>query len=195
MLLNSQADLLMLGLLSDTTSVGIYKVASSGANLVSIPLIAANLFIASRVTSLYSKNNRKELQDVLLTSAKLTTAVSLSAVGVFYFWGEGLIYIGFGNEYSAAFTSLTILSAGHLISVAFGSNGLVLAMTGHEKDAALLAFAAASANILLNYLLIPSYGSNGAALSTSITSCIWNILMWIRVLQKIKVNTSAIKFF
>ena len=195
MLLNAQADILMLGMLSDAREAGIYKVASSGANLVSIPLIAANLFIASRVTSLYTRNKKNELQSVLSMSAIVTSSVSLLSVVIFFICGERLIDTAFGEEYSEAFHPLAILSLGHLISVAFGSNGTVLAMTGHEKDAALLAFAAAVVNVALNGILIPKFGTQGAAIATAISSCIWNTLMWLRVRSKIKVNTSIFKKF
>lgn len=190
MLINTQADVLMLGILGSAHETGLYKVAASGANLVVLSLTAANLLIAPRISAMYTRGELVRLQRLLSLSSRSTFVVALSVAGVFWLWGAGLLGTVFGAEYRAAFWPLAILCVGQLINVGAGPVGLVLSMTGHEADAARMAGAAAVINIALNLVLIPKFGGVGAATSTGITMFVWNGLMLISVRNRTGLGAS-----
>ena len=54
---------------------------------------------------------------------------------------------------------------------------LVLVMVGHERPVALGLALSATANIILNLLLVPTWGMTGAAVSTTLTLICWNFLL------------------
>ncbi len=191
MLINTQADILMLGILGTAHDTGLYKVAAKGANIVALSLIAANLFIEPRIAAMYSLGKLKELQRLLTLSVRSTVAVALVTTLIFWFMGRDLLKLVFGVPYLGAYWPLAILCLGQLINVGTGSVGVVLNMTGNENDAARMAGVAAVSNIALNTILIPNYGGIGAAISTSITMLIWNILMLHKVRLNIKVDPSV----
>lgn len=177
MLINTQADILMLGLLGSAPATGLYRVASQGANLVSLALIAANLYIAPRIATLFSAGDMRILQRMLTASVRATFFLALLVAGIFWLAGRGLLSLVFGHAYLAAFAPLAILSVGQLINVGFGSVGQVLNMTGNEREAARMAGVAAVANVVLNAMLIPVYGGIGAATATVISTLMWNLFM------------------
>lgn len=46
-------------------------------------------------------------------------------------------------------------------------------------------------NVLLNYLLIPLHGANGAAIATMISVGVWNLLMVVFAKRTLGINANA----
>jgi O-antigen/teichoic acid export membrane protein len=55
--------------------------------------------------------------------------------------------------------------------------GLILNMVGLERITALGVVVAAVINVFLNVLLIPFLGTLGAAVATSVSLIVWNVLL------------------
>lgn len=55
----------------------------------------------------------------------------------------------------------------------FGPAETLLMMTGHERVAALSGMVAAAANVVLNAVLIPLCGIEGAAIATAVSGVVW----------------------
>jgi O-antigen/teichoic acid export membrane protein len=70
-----------------------------------------------------------------------------------------------------------ILAIGELVNVLTGYGGLVLVMTGHEKDLARSVALGAVVNLGLTVLLIPIVGIDGAAIGTATGLVCSNLLM------------------
>jgi len=111
---------------------------------------------------------------------------------LFLFWGEQVITLVFGHEFVGAALPLAIISVGQLMNAGFGSVGLVLGMTGYEREITKGVAVATLTNVVLNMLLIPKYGINGAAFATAVTLFAWNVLLWIAVARYVGVDTLAI---
>ena len=62
----------------------------------------------------------------------------------------------------------------NFFSVLMGQVGQVMALTGHEKITAVAVFFSVIINIILNLILVPDYGMNGAAIATALSIVIWN---------------------
>jgi O-antigen/teichoic acid export membrane protein len=62
-------------------------------------------------------------------------------------------------------------------------------MTKHQNDAALILLGAVVLNILLNLILVPSFGMEGAAIATATSTAAWNLAMVVRVKQLLGVRT------
>ena len=87
-----------------------------------------------------------------------------------------------GSEFINAKYVLLILLIGKLVDSISGSVGVILQMTGHQKVFQNIVFIALILNILLNLLLIPIYGIEGAAISSTCSIIFWNIssVMYVR---------------
>jgi O-antigen/teichoic acid export membrane protein len=104
---------------------------------------------------------------------------------LFLLVGENILNLVFGSDYTQAYGVLSILIVGQLLNVMFGSVGMVLNMTGNQSYAARIAGMAAILNIVMNLIMIPNFGGEGAAVSTAVTLFIWNSLMY----KSVKINT------
>lgn len=190
-LINSYADLIMLGLLQGDKEVGIYRVAAQGASLVIFGLMALNLVVAPHFARLHAQGAHQKLQQLVTRSAQVILALALPAVGLYVFFGDSLIRWFFGRDFSSAYLPLVILALGQLVNAAMGSVGFLLNMTGHEKDVTVGIVIAAVVNILLNAALIPVFGMTGAASATAISLAVWNIFLWHRVRLRLNINSTA----
>jgi len=107
----------------------------------------------------------------------------------------GKIILNFyGFEFREAYTPLLILLPGQLLNICCGSVGLILSLTGYQYYTAIIFAASSFVNISLNFLLIPAYGMIGAAISTTISVCFWNILMAFYVIRKLKIQPTILRF-
>ena len=90
----------------------------------------------------------------------------------------------FGKEFVSGTIAFLILSVGRLISSLSGPAGNILQMTNNQNIYAKILFIGALFNIVLNYILIPIYGVNGAAIASMLSLVIWNVLMIYQVRRK-----------
>ena len=73
----------------------------------------------------------------------------------------------FGDRFAAGgATALLLLTAASFLQATFGLSATVLAMTGYARLSLLNALGALGLQVVLNLLLIPRMGLNGAALAT-----------------------------
>jgi O-antigen/teichoic acid export membrane protein len=191
MLINQHTDILMLGLFRSAEEVGVYRVAVSIATLVAFGLQAVTMVVAPHFARLYSQNDMARLQRLVTLSARAILAVALPVVLVLVLFGGPLLRLIFGEEYSDGYTPMAILAGGQLVNAAMGSVGGLLNMTGHERETARGVAIAAAANVVLNLLLIPPFGLNGAALATALSMTLWNLVLWQAVRLRLNIDSMA----
>ena len=82
----------------------------------------------------------------------------------------------FGDEFRAGAPLLAVLAVGQFINVATGSVGYLLIMSGHEKWILNRSIFIAAISLALNLLLIPRFGTLGAAMATAISVASTNLI-------------------
>jgi O-antigen/teichoic acid export membrane protein len=194
-LINSYTSIVMLGLFVTSSDIGIYRVADQMALLVSVSLQAINMVVAPQFARLYSIGDMGHLQKLATSSARVVLSLTLPVVLIFLLFGKPLLNLVFGEEFVPAYGLLSILALGQLVNSAMGSVGFLLIMTGYEQDTARILAVAAAGNIALNLILVPLWGTNGAALASAITLTVWNVLLMIRVFQRLKINPTSFYFY
>lgn len=190
-LINSQTDIIMLGIFSNAGQVGIYKVVIQGGFLVSFTLTAVNTVIAAHIVHLYQAGEHAKLQRVVTWAARCIFLGTLPVALIFIVVGGQILSLVFGEVYGVGQTALAILCVGQLVSAAMGPVIFLLNMTGHEREAARGIAVAASLNILLNILLIPRFGIEGAATANCLTLVLWNILLWRTACRRLGIESSV----
>ncbi len=188
--INSRTDIIMLGAMKEAKIVGIYSVASAGADLVSFVLFSVNTSFGPILSRLYQSGERQALQREITHSARLAFLFSLPLALILVVFGKWFLLL-YGEEFTAGATVLSILCIGQIINVSAGSVGLILIMTGHEKETSIGFGLGALVNILLNFLLIPKWSKEGAAVATAISIAIWNITMAWFVWKRLGLYTTA----
>ena len=190
-MLNSQVDILFLGMLNTPRDVGLYRVAVQGAGLVAFGLNAVNAVVAPQFARLYSQNDMVRLQRLVTGSARFILVAALLVAAVFIFAGNFLLCHVFGNEYGAGYFPLVILASGQVVNAGLGSVGFLLNMTGHERDVVKTMGITAIFNLIANFFFIQIWGTVGAATATALSTIFWNITLHILVRRRIGINSMA----
>ena len=192
--INSQADIVMLGIFKPPADVGIYRVAVQIALVASFGLQAVNMVVAPRFATFYTKREMNRLQRLVTRSAQIVLTFNLIITSLFILFGKIFLDLVFGKEFITAYIPLLILLIGQLVNSAAGSVGFLLNMTGYEKDTARGMTLAAGINIMLNFSLIPPLGPKGAAIATAVSMITWNVILWWFVRKRLGINSLAFDF-
>lgn len=194
-LISGQVDIVILGLLGSASDVGIYKVATQGALLVSFGIQAANIVVSTRFAELHAKNNKIKMQEVAKNSSRINFLFAFP-VGLFMiFYGESMINLLFGIEFSRASVPLAILSFGQIVNSYFGSVGVILNMTGNESIVSKTTWFTAIFNLVMNICFINIYGVIGVAIATTMSLVMWNLILFQAVKRRIGIDTSPFSIF
>ncbi len=187
----SNNDTILLGLINGTDNVGIYGIASKLSLAVSFPLIVANVIFAPIISEYYSTQNIDGLQHKLNKGMRIVIPGSLFLFTIIIIFKEQILVI-FGSDFTLGSTSLVILSIGQIINAILGPVGFLLSQTAYEKTVMKTLLFAAILNIILNLLLIPHYGIEGAAIATSLSIISWNAILYYKVRQHLGIDASGL---
>ena len=186
-LLNSRIDIIMLGAIKGVDAVGIYAVLLGISKLTVFIHQAANSVLGPTIATLYSEGEMRQLESVVRKSMLSVFAFSL-VIGIpLILLGKQVLLI-FGAEFIPGRTALAILVVGSIFTSFTGAVGILLNMTGHQNDTAIAVGISAVLNIILNSVLIPIWGINGAATATTTSLILINIIKAISVKRKLGIS-------
>jgi O-antigen/teichoic acid export membrane protein len=169
------SDTLMIGFFMSSDSVGVYGTAIRVSTTMALVLGAAASVFGPRFAALHQRGDSAELENLARRVARGCGLVALPLLAVFLIFPKPVMSL-FGPEFVSGSTALMILAVGQFVNVASGLVGLLLAMTGHEKRLLQATAVSALLNILLNLILIPRLGIEGAAVATAASLILINVL-------------------
>ena len=173
--LNLWMDIIMLGVLSDSTEVGLYKIMSALAMLAGIPVSALITIFNPIISEHIERKALTELNDLLKTVTRWLIVISIPIILGMLLLTE-LVLWPFDSEYMVGENALIILLLGQVVWVACSPAMRIVPMSGYSMLTLGNSTGAAVLNIGLNIWLIPKYGATGAAISaTASTLCTWSL--------------------
>lgn len=190
-LINSYADLIVLGIFRSDEEVGVYRAVFQVALLVIFGLQAMNQVLQPHFARLHEQGDREKLQRVVTISARAILALALPPVLIFIVFGTDLLGWVFGEAFRTGGAALAILAIGQLFSAGLGPVGVLLNMTGNEADSVRALMIVATTNVILNFLLVPLFGMVGAAVATALAVIFLNILLRRRVGMRLGIEATA----
>lgn len=183
-------DVFMLGSMVSEKEVGIYNLAYKLASLAMLVIISMNVVLAPKITQLYKTNDSKELHSVIAKSTKLVIFLTVPIVLVLIIFSNSILSV-FGDGFTQGKTALIIISIGILINVLTGNVDQILNMTNNQKALKNITIFGFLINLILNYLLIPTYGINGSAMASLITNTAFNLVCLFYIKKKLGFYTFA----
>ena len=177
----------LLGYFMGAINVGIYNAATPLVGLMAfIPAMFAQLFFPL-ITKEFSRKNHKVIRELSKQVGKWIFILNLPLFLIMFAFPNTLVNTFFGEQYLIAGSVLRILSVGGLISsLSFLSTDLIT-MIGKSKLILMNIIGASILNVILNAILIPRYGLNGAAIATMIVTALFAITLLCEVKHHIKV--------
>lgn len=185
-----QADTVMIGAMIGAGEAGIYGAATRVANLAAFVLTSVNLVAGTMISSHHHRGEHDRLQRLLATASGFIFGGTLAISLVLWFGAEPLMKL-FGSEFIAGIWPLRWLLLGQVVNALSGPVGYIMTLTGHHRLAAQIFTAMIVVNIVLNFILIPVLGMNGAAVATAITTALWNVILSIYVMKRMNLDATV----
>lgn len=192
--INERIDIIMISKQLTASDVAVYTVAYKFAAFSAFGLVIINSVMVPLIAKHFSSNEKAmNLESLIKPNIRKAFFVSSIIAIILIVFGKHLLsFFGKNTEnYSIGYLSMIILIFGQITNVGIGSVGYILTMAKLEKLAIMSIISSIIINITLNYLLLPIYGIEGAAISTSLAMIVWNILMLIFVKIKIDLNPTV----
>ena len=183
-------DVLLVGALMSPRDAAIYTVATRIIQMGSLALDAIGQAVEPMFSRLLAGNHHERTGTLYQVAAawliSLTWPLFIAAM-VFASTVLGL----FGPDFGEAAPVVVILALSSLLGTGLGSIDILLVMAGKSVWSLWNAGAALGANIVLNLLLIPEMGLNGAALAWAISRVLANVLPFLEMRTLLPVNPAG----
>lgn len=186
-------DTIMLGMFKTEQEVGIFGVALKLADATSLVLFAVNAIAAPKFAELFGRGDLDGLRKAVSQATKLVFWASLPVFVLIGCFPSFLLSI-FGPEFREGTFALLMLTSGQLISAISGSVGSLLQMTGRQKLYQNIIVFATVLKVVLNLILIPRYGINGAAFSGMFSVALINLVSVVYSKRSLMLSTLYVPF-
>ncbi|MCO6042260.1 flippase [Thermococcus alcaliphilus] len=182
------ADTLMLGYYKTSESVGLYNAATLLARFLPILLTSAEFVYIPIASSLYARNEIAMIRKTYSILTKWIFLLTLPLSSVIFLFPENVILYVFGSKYIKASSALQILSLGFMFHISLGLNGGTLIAIKKSNFLVMSNLISTVFNVMINAILIPIYGIEGAAVATVISYSIANLLNSFKLYKDTKIH-------
>lgn len=193
--INERIDIVMISKMLGPIDNAIYGVAFKFAAFSGFGIVILNQVLVPQYAKYFKeKGNVNELQKIIKPNVRKSFFLSSLVLISLLLFGKNILTL-FGksiNEYTSGFATIIILSFGQLFNVAVGSVGYILTMAKLEKYVFIGLTLGIISNLILNSLLVPKFGIQGAAIATSTSMILWNVVMLYFVIRKTKINPTIL---
>lgn len=191
LVVTQQAGPLIIGALTEARDVAVYVAASRFANVLVFLPASLNVAFGATAARLWASGAREELGRVASRTALTAFAGNVALAAPLVLAAAPLLGL-LGPEFRTGSDVLCVLVLGQLASNLGGPNGIVLVMTGHERDAALGMGIAALATTGLTAIAAPLAGAVGAAWASVAGTVVWNVVLSGLVRRRLGVGVGVV---
>lgn len=190
----AQTDKIMIKFMIDDAATGIYSAASACAGMASF--VFAAIIDSMRPTILEHKKNESQLYETNLCRLySIIIYMALAQSLAMTLFAKPIIWILYGTQYFASISVLSII----VWQATFSYIGSVrnIWILAEEKHSYLwiINLSGAITNVLLNLLLIPKWGVEGAAVASVVTQIFTNVIIGYIIKPIRENNTIMLKSF
>ena len=169
-------DTLMLGYFGSTEAVANYNVVFPLANVLTLVFTSFAFLFMPVLSELHAEGREGELHRLYTVVTKWIFLGTLPIFLLFVLFPSEAISYTFGGRYAEASATLKILAVGFFSHTLVGPNESTLNSIGATRRVMYDNVTAAVVNIIINLLLVPTYGIVGAAVGTTVAYVVLNTL-------------------
>lgn len=159
----SGAGIWVLGMHRPVEEVAVFGAATYLALLVQAPIVAVNNVLMPVAAELLSRGENRVLERVARGAAAVAGLPSLAATVLLMVAGGFVLAAVFGSDYAVGHLILAILAAGRCVGVVLGPCPILLTMSEHQRDVAVVMTAMSLATLAGFLILAPHFGGIGIA--------------------------------
>ncbi|MBA2578221.1 MAG: oligosaccharide flippase family protein [Euzebyaceae bacterium] len=173
-------DTILLGVLRSTQEAGIYAVATRYLTIGHLVIGAILQVTGPKLSELLAAKSQDRASSVYQAATCWVTALVWPVYFTVGIFAPFLLQV-FGREFVAGQTALLILAGAMLIAAVSGPVDVVLLMGGKSWWSLVNWGMAFVVNVVLNLVLIPSHGINGAAIAWAVSILVRNLIPVVEV--------------
>lgn len=181
------ADIILVGLMLDLESSGLYFNAFRTAGLMTLISYAIVLVIAPMITRAFYAKEMRKAQLLATASVWVGFSFALMVFLAFVLFGVPILAL-FGPTYDDGQLILELLAIGLLVDAATGPSRTLMMTTGHERTYVYALGAITLVGFVVQVLVLPFYGMIGLALVNMITRLVSQAFMAIWCIVYIKID-------
>ena len=167
-LLYTKVDQIMIGNMIDHYSVGLYAVSTKIFNLPTVLIYMINQSVFNQLVTSYKTNRDQFFKDYTKITNYFTVLAFVIVITLIAL-AESIIGTLFGQFYVDAVSILNVQVFGLLFMFNAGLRSSYLTISSNQNIILITTVFSAFLNVIINYILIPLYGTTGAAIATVIT--------------------------
>ena len=146
---------------------GIFTICAFIGIIIELPKRAANQIIGPLISEHFKAKNIIEVEKIYQkASINLGVISLLLGIGIFTNIQDLFLFIPKGEQIQAGFYVVLLIGLSKIIAMIFGPNGELLIYSNQKQFMIISLMISTIILVLLNMLLIPIYGINGAAIAT-----------------------------
>jgi O-antigen/teichoic acid export membrane protein len=162
-------DTIMLGFFADEKAVGFYSMALKISKLPMLFVGALGLVLIPQLSSSFHQNDLENFKILILKSLNFVITFSLPVIFFVFGISNELLFVFAGEQFVGAAYTLKILSIVVLLIGLSNVFGLqILTPMGKDKYLTFSVLLGTIISLILNFILIPLYQENGAAITNII---------------------------
>lgn len=183
LILLNWTDVLMLGKFETDRNIGIYNAAFKVGYLTLFFVMAMGSIILADISEHFNNKSFKKLHHTIKKATQITALLTVPLALVLIVFNEKILSL-FGPEFVEGKMALIFITSGALFNALTGNVDQLLNMTDNQITVRNIMFIGFLINVILNLILIPIYGINGAAFSSLIVNIIVNTIFVIIIKKK-----------
>lgn len=186
-------DKILVNQLLGLSETGVYTIAFYFGTLVLIPSRSLLRISGTLISDAWKRDDRKYIRDIYSRSC-----INQFIFAAFLFGGIWInidnILIILGPEYAGAKWVIFFIALANVIEMATGANAQVIAFSKDYRVALYFIIILIVLVVVTMFVLIPKWGITGAALAIALSIFLNNLMRYIFILRKYKMQPFSIKF-
>jgi len=179
----------MLGL----AAAGVFSVATYFGSMIQIPARSIMRISATIISDSWKNNDVKNIADVYRKSCMNQLIIGLLLLAGLWVNIDSLLAL-MPPDYAQAKYVILFMGLGFLIDLATGANGVIIATSSYYRYDTFFMVLLVIFTLVTNVLLIPIYGMAGAGIASCMTYALFNLLRYVFILVKFKLQPYSFSF-
>ena len=173
-------DLIMLGRIVSPLQLGSYSLLSTVAYVIFVVPLALSQSLGPAVARSYANFDEVQFRAIYRSYFENACVISSFLATGIAIYGDRLGLV-LGASYQISPMVAAPLAFGQLVSAVLGPTGFALSMTGHHKQEFALLFTATFLMAVSLYVVLPSFGLEGAAFASLFIYSCANVIRYVLV--------------
>ena len=183
----------MIGFMMDDTAVGLYSTSYKINHLIVTVITSISSVLLPRLSYLIKQGQKEAFDNLIKKAVNIVLILAIPSIIFFEFYAKDAIFVFLGDQYELSVVPMKILLPTLLF---IGLTNLIgmqyLVPIGKEKHMMISTICGAIVDIVINAILIPIIGINGAAIGTLVAEATVLIYQGILIKKDIKVFLKGI---